>query len=211
MTQLIQAKDISLEDLQIQFNLQSAAQKDFFNEWQENLPESTEPEKQQLARVQQNYFNLSMRRNFSEEAVKMVILSPLLDLAGFYQAPFSIQTEESVEITAKDEETIVKGTIDVLVVQQQLWVLVIESKSTRFDVLTALPQALEYMLDTPNEVRPTYGLLVNGREFVFIELTQKPIPTYTRSFALSLERGNELEKALGILKTIQKRILENTL
>ncbi|MEL6381694.1 MAG: type I restriction endonuclease subunit R, partial [Cyanobacteria bacterium J06626_18] len=148
--------------------------------------------------------------NFSEEAVKMVILSPLLDLAGFYQAPFSIQTEESVEITAQDEETIVRGTIDVLVVQQQLWVLVIESKSTRFDVLTALPQALAYMLKTPNEVRPTYGLLVNGREFVFVKLIQEPTPTYARSFALSLDREDELEKVLGILKKVQQKILGNT-
>lgn len=209
MAQLIQAKDISLEDLQIQFNLQTTSQKNFFSEWQVSLPTLTEPEKQQLARVQQNYSNLSIRKNFSEEAVKMVILSPLLDLAGFYQAPFSIQTEESVEITAKDEETIIRGTIDVLVVQQQLWVLVIESKSTRFDVLTALPQALACMLKTPNKMRPTYGLLVNGREFVFVKLIQEPTPTYARSFALSLERENELEKVLGILKKIQQKILED--
>ncbi|MEM9009194.1 MAG: hypothetical protein AAGE59_37535 [Cyanobacteria bacterium P01_F01_bin.86] len=52
MVELIQTKDISLEDLQVQFNLQMASQKDFFNEWQEDLPVLTELEKQQLVRVQ---------------------------------------------------------------------------------------------------------------------------------------------------------------
>jgi hypothetical protein len=35
------------------------------------------------------------------------VLSPLLDLAGFYQLPFEIETETSVEISAEDENFIV--------------------------------------------------------------------------------------------------------
>ncbi|MFN6461694.1 MAG: hypothetical protein RMZ41_007570 [Nostoc sp. DedVER02] len=52
----------------------------------------------------------------SEEAVKMVVLSPLLDLVGFYQPPFEIETEKSTDISAVDESIIVKGNIDVLVI-----------------------------------------------------------------------------------------------
>jgi len=54
------------------------------------------------------------------------------------------------EISAEDEGAIVKGSIDVLVIQKRFWVLVIEAKSTKFDVLIALPQALAYMLNDPN-------------------------------------------------------------
>ncbi|MEO1404811.1 MAG: type I restriction endonuclease subunit R, partial [Cyanobacteria bacterium J06635_1] len=82
------------------------------------------------------------------------------------------------------------------------------SKSTRFDVLTALPQALAYMLNAPNSEKPVYGLLVNGREFVFIKLTHHPISQYARSFALSIERDHELEQVLGTLKLIKQKILE---
>ncbi len=46
-----------------------------------------------------------------------------------------------------------------------------ESKNTQFDVVSALPQALAYMLAAPNPETPVYGLLVNGREFVFIKPT----------------------------------------
>jgi hypothetical protein len=38
------------------------------------------------------------------------------------------------------------GSIDVLVVKQRLWVLIIESKQSRFDVTAGIPQALSYML-----------------------------------------------------------------
>ena len=57
----------------------------------------------------------------------MAILSPLLDLAGFYSSQFAIADEESIEITANDGETIYRGRIDILVIQQSLWILVIES------------------------------------------------------------------------------------
>lgn len=208
MAQLIQAKEISLEELQINFGLQLTSQADFFCEWREGVHKLAETEKQALNRIGQNYLNLSSRRAFSEETVKMVVLSPLLDLAGFYQAPFGIQTEESVEITAEDDGLIVKGNIDVLVIRQQFWILVIESKSLRFDVLTALPQALIYMLNAPNPEKPVYGLLVNGREFVFVKLTHQPTPTYARSYALSLEREDELAQVLRTLRVIKQKSLE---
>ncbi|NJM71918.1 MAG: type I restriction endonuclease subunit R [Scytonema sp. RU_4_4] len=184
---------ISLEELQEHFGLRLTTNPEFFPEWQENLPILTDEEKRALDRVKSNYFNLFNGRYLLEEVVKMVVLSPLLDLAGFYQPPFAIKTESSIEITAEDKGVIVRGNIDVLVIQQQLWVFVIESKSTKFDVMEALPQALTYMLDNPRSDKATFGFLVNGREFVFVKLTQEDRPLYSRSYALSMERENELE------------------
>ncbi|MEC4816958.1 MAG: type I restriction endonuclease subunit R [Scytonema sp. PMC 1069.18] len=203
----IQARDISLYELEEKFGLQLVTAADFFPEWTDNLPILTEAEKISLERVKGNYLNLSKRRPMSEEAVKMVVLSPLLDLAGFYQSPFEIETEKSIEISAEDENIIVKGNIDVLVIQKRLWILVIESKSTKFDVLTALPQALAYMLDSPNNEQPTFGLLVNGREFVFVKLLQQVQPKYSRSFALSIEKQDELQQVLSVLKRFSNLIV----
>jgi len=207
MVQTIQARDISLYELEEKFGLQLVTNADFFTEWTENLPLVTDVEKLSLERVRSNYLNLTKRRPMSEEAVKMVVLSPLLDLAGFYQPPFEIETEKSTEISAVDESIIVKGNIDVLVIQKRLWVLVIESKSTKFDVTTALPQALTYILDTPNIEQPTFGLLVNGREFVFVKLVQQEKPKYARSYALSVERDTEFLQVLSVLKRIGQLIL----
>ncbi|MEM6754014.1 MAG: hypothetical protein AAF630_13680 [Cyanobacteria bacterium P01_C01_bin.38] len=114
--QTIQGRDISLYGLEEKFGLQLSTDIDFFTEWRDNLPSLIDIEKQSLKRVQSNYFNLTRRRLILEEAVKMVVLSPLLDLASFYQAPFEIETETSVEIVAEEEGIKLKGNIDVLVV-----------------------------------------------------------------------------------------------
>jgi hypothetical protein len=210
MVQTIFAKDISLYELEEQFGLQPIDDP-CFTEWLSDSPPVSESDKQALNRVRSNYLNLIKRRFMSEEAVKMVVLSPLLDLAGFYQPPFAIETETSIKISAEDEGVIVKGNIDVLVVQRQLWILVIESKATKFDVMMALPQALAYMLDDPKRellyssasYRPTLGLLVNGRELVFVKLTQQDTPQYSLSKAFSiLTPEQDLYDVLHLLKHI---------
>ncbi|NEP12810.1 MAG: type I restriction endonuclease subunit R [Symploca sp. SIO2C1] len=206
MVETAQAKDISLEELQEHFGLKLAKNPGFFTEWIEKLPSLTNEEKYALDRVKSNYFNLVNRRPLLEESVKMVILSPLLDLAGFYQAPFSIKTETSIEIAAEDEGLIIRGKIDVLVLHNRLWILVIESKSTKFDVMEALPQALAYMLTHTQTDKPIFGFLVNGREFVFVKLQRTATPLYNRSYALSIERDNELYQVLAVLKHIGQLI-----
>ncbi|MBD2445769.1 type I restriction endonuclease subunit R [Nostoc sp. FACHB-152] len=195
-----------LYELEERFGLELVSNTDFFPEWIENLPLISDIEKSSLERVKSNYLNLTKRRFMSEEVVKMVVLSPLLDLAGFYQPTFEIETETSTEISAVDERVIVKGSIDILVVNKKLWIQVIESKSTKFDVISALPQALAYMLDTPNVEKPTFGLLVNGREFVFIKLVQAQNPKYARSDALSIEKLNELQQVLSVLERFSELI-----
>jgi predicted type IV restriction endonuclease len=205
MVQIIQARDIELADLEETFGLQLAKDAGFFPEWTDGLPTLNNAENLSLKRVQTNYFNLTQRRKISEEAVKMVILSPLLDLAGFFQAPFEIETEKSIEISAEDESVIVKGNIDVLVIQKKLLVLVVESKNTKFDVLVALPQALAYMLATPNK-QPTFALLVNGAEFVFVKLVQEENPKYARSYRLSVERDTDFQQVLAVLKNLSASI-----
>ena len=211
MTQLLQPRDISLDELHPQFGLQRTSDNTFFPEWQKANQVLSDFEQKQLRRVQENYLNLASRKNFSEEAVKMVVLSHLLDLAGFYQVPFALQTEEPVEIKAEDNGLLVKGKIDVLVVRQKFWVLAIESKSTQLDVLTALPQALTYMLGSPRSNPSVYGLLVNGREFVFIKLAKEcesnSHSVYARSYALSIERNGDLKQVLETLKIIRNNIL----
>lgn len=207
MLKTIQARDISLYELEENFGLQLSTDTNFFQECTDNLPPLTDVEKQSLKRVQSHYFNLSRRRLVSEEAVKMVVLSPLLDLAGFYQPPFEIETEISVEIAAEEEGVKLKGNIDVLVLQKNFWILVIESKSTKFDVMVALPQALAYMLNSPNQEKSTFGLLVNGREFVFVKFIREDKIKYARSYALSIEKDNEFEQVLSVLKQIGELVI----
>ncbi|MFH7027233.1 MAG: restriction endonuclease subunit R [Heteroscytonema crispum UTEX LB 1556] len=182
MVTVIQAQNINITDLEEKFGLQLSVSDQFFTEWFENLPEITEQEKQQLDRVKTNYLSLVKRRPISEEMVKMVVLAPLLDLAGFYHHPFYVvETEKSVEIAIEDKDEVVRGRIDVLVLQHQLWLLVIESKNAGFSLVTAIPQALAYMLNNPNPQRPAFGLVINGSHFIFLKLIKQDTLQYALS------------------------------
>jgi hypothetical protein len=205
MVQFIQAKNIGLAYLKERFGLQKAENETFFSEWLDNLPEITDLEKQYLDRVKSNFLNLAERPPILENAVKMVVLSPLLDLAGFYSQPFAIGTEESIELSIEDEGEVIKGRIDILVIQKQLWLLVIESKRVGISLLENIPQALVYMLASPNQDKPVFGLLTNGSHFMFIKLIKTDTPTYDISDEFTLlKRKNELYEVLEILKNFSQ-------
>jgi hypothetical protein len=205
MVQIIPAKNIGLAYLKERFGLQQIEDETFFTEWLDNLPEITDLEKQYLDRVKSNFLNLAQRPPILENAVKMVVLSPLLDLAGFYSQPFSIGTEESIEISIEDEGEVIRGRIDILVIQKQLWLLVIESKRAGISLLENIPQALAYMLASPNQEKPVFGLLTNGSHFLFLKLTKTDIPMYDVSDEFTLlKRKNELYEVIAILKNFSQ-------
>ena len=205
MVQTIPAQDITINDLKIKFNLQHTDERQFFREWQDNLPEVSESEKQLLERIKTNFLNLIEYPPMLENAVKMVVLSPLLDLAGFYQRPLRISTEKQVEIVSEDEGTIIKGKIDVLVLQEQLWILVIEAK-TQFSLEPGIPQALAYMLDNPHPEKTIFGLVTNGSNFIFIKLIKQERSLYALSDEFTLRRANDLYIVLSILKQLGKLV-----
>jgi len=99
-------RNFIVDELQDKFGLEQTEAQFQSWEWQDDLPEISEAERQALARLQSNFKNLNCDRPTSEEAVKMVVLSPLLDLARFYQPPFKLLTEQSTEISAEDEGTL---------------------------------------------------------------------------------------------------------
>ncbi|MEH2364053.1 type I restriction endonuclease [Nostoc sp.] len=213
MVQVIQAQNVTLAYLKQIFALHKSEDEQFFTEWFDYIPEISEFEKQYLDRVKTNYFNVLENAPLLEEAVKMVVLSPLLDLAGFYRHPFYIATEESVEISEEiiidDEKTfeetqeIIKGKIDVLVLQDKLWLLIIESKRSSFSLAKAIPQALTYMLANPQPEHPVYSLVMNGEDFQFMKLLKQDKPVYALSDRFTLyRRENELYKVLNVLKTL---------
>ncbi|NJM19546.1 MAG: restriction endonuclease subunit R [Richelia sp. RM2_1_2] len=224
MPKIIQPQDITLADLKERFSLQKSTDESFFDECLEYLPELTDLEKQYLERVKTNYISLVENSPLLEEAVKLVILSPLLDLAGFYRSPFQIATEEPIEISEEIaitdgeenngiQKEIIKGRIDVLVLYKQFWLLVIESKITNFSLQKAIPQALTYMLSSPNLIqnpqKNIYGFVTNGEDFQFLKLViidNKPV--YALSERLTLyKRENELYNVLILLKKLGQMII----
>lgn len=201
VAQTIAADKITLYDLEQRFGLQQTEDETFFLEWQGDLPKLTETEQQRLARVQAVVANLE-QRSVLENTVKLAVVAPLLDLSGLFLPPFYVSTEDSVEIEAVDKTLIVRGRIDILVLKEQLWVLVIESKRAEFSPKVGIPQILSYMLAAPQVEMPLYGLVTNGTDFVFLKLLFQDVPRYARSRQFVLGQDHDLERVLQIMKQL---------
>ncbi|MHC5596751.1 MAG: restriction endonuclease subunit R, partial [Nostoc sp.] len=149
MTQTIQAKDTDLRYLIDKFGIQLVLDDLFFHEWQENLPEINDVDKQLLDKVKTGYLNLLNYPPLLEDVVRMAIVDPLLFIGDFYLAPFYVKSEESIDIAVPDEDVIIKGRMDTLILKDQFWVMIIESKRASFSIEQGLAQILAYMLGNP--------------------------------------------------------------
>lgn len=207
MVQTIQAQNLILHDIKEKFGLKLAEDMQFFREWLDDLPALTDLEERSLDQVKADYLYLA-EYPIPESIVKMVVLSPMLALAGFYRFPFRVTAETPVQISAEDEGQIMQGRIDVLVLQSQLWILVIESKRGSFSLEPAIPQALAHMMGNPNPEKPAFGLVTNGSNFIFMKLTKQDTPQYALSDEFTLRRGNDLYNVLSILKRIGAVLLQ---
>ncbi|MFB2877186.1 type I restriction endonuclease [Floridanema aerugineum] len=191
----------TLNQLQSQFNLQRSTDDQFFTEWLNTDSELTEKEQQVLDAIKQKYFYQLSDGQLGEETIKLIVLSPLLDLAGFFNPPFRFKTETTVQISVESDDVTYRGRIDALVIQEKLWVVVIESKETSFSLELALPQTLAYMLASPNQEQPVFGMVTNGGNFIFIKLLTQDFPQYELSDIFSLlPRRNQLYNVCQILK-----------
>ncbi|MCL1489927.1 MAG: type I restriction enzyme HsdR N-terminal domain-containing protein [Pseudanabaena sp. Salubria-1] len=204
MVQAIAAKDVTLRELKQNFGLQISQNPTFFTEWLDSFTPLREEEHHLLDRVKANFLELMEDPPMLENTVKMVVLAPLLDLAGFYHKPFRIETETAIALEMKDEGAIIRGRIDVLVIKNQLWLLVIESKRSDFAVTRAIPQALAYMLSNSETVQSTFGMITNGNEFLFLKTSQNEYAN-SRLFSL-VNPNNELYEVLQILKQLGSKI-----
>jgi hypothetical protein len=202
MVATLAAEKLTLYDLERSFNLNLCDRPDFFPEWPIEHLSVSNNEKDQLDRIKTNYLHLS-KRLMLEEMVKMVVVSPLLDIAGFYQPPFYSVAEKSIKVSVKDENLTIRGKIDVLVLQDRFWILVIESKQAGVSLQKGIPQALAYMLANPNHEKDVYGMVTNGSNFIFLKLGWQDKPIYGISDEYTLMRHeNDLYDILQILKTI---------
>jgi len=205
MVPIIQAETITLRELITLYGLQLVEDDQFFREWQDNLPELTDPEKQLLDQIKTGYINLRNYPPLLENTVNIAVLSPLLFIGKFYLPPFHIKLEKSVEIATEDAGTLLKGRIDFLLLNEQFWVTVIESKQVAYSVEAGLDQILAYMLATPHPEKPVFGMITSGGSFMFLKLVKGETPQYSTSDIFDIRnRGNELYSVLSILKRLSQ-------
>lgn len=197
----------TLNDLQQQLGLVQTRNADFFSEWTDNLPSLTGQEQVNIDRIKRRYDYHRADGLLLEGTINLVVTAPLLELLGFIDPPFRLKSPHGITLELQDPDETVRGFIDVLVLQERLWILTVESKRTSISVPAALPQLLAYMAANPNPQAPNYGMATNGDEFVFLKLGTGLEYDMSRSFSLFPQR-HELGQVAQILKALGQKVLE---
>ena len=203
MVQILKASELTLNDVESRFALRQVDTSDFFSECQVSSPQLTDYERQLLDQARSDFRYLA-KYPVHEELIKMVVLAPVLSATGFYRHPFQTTAEKTIELALEEQDEIIRGRIDLLVINQSLWIAVIESKGKKLNWLEALPQALTYMMSDQVKSKARFGLVTNGTDLVFIKLL-KDARQYGLSQVFSLYNpDNDLYKVVGILRTLSQ-------
>ncbi|MGI0489872.1 type I restriction endonuclease [Pantanalinema rosaneae CENA516] len=200
----------TIAEAERKFKLSRTEDAAFWGGWQTPLPELSDAERLLLEEARRRYLYQRSQGQLLEGTVTLLLASPLLAIAGFYDPPFRVRAEASVQLTLEDEEEVLQGRIDVLVLLNQFWVVVLESKKTALSVWTALPQTLAYLMANPQPEQPSFGMVTNGDEILFVKLVQQEQRMYglSRVFA-PFSSSQEFRNALQILKQIGRAIGES--
>lgn len=201
---------IGLLELRDRTGLVRSDRPDFFTEWRNPDISLDDTDLALVQRLMQRYRYYLEAALMQEEAVKMTLLSPLLERVGFYDPPFRTEFEQSIALELPDPDRpdgdlVYQGRIDILVVLNTLWVLTIESKNMRLSVENGIGQLLAYMLKSPNRDRPSFGLLTNGSDFVFAKLDRNAEQqlSYDLSRKFSIQNDGDLAGVLRVLRQIE--------
>ncbi|MBD1927339.1 restriction endonuclease subunit R [Trichocoleus sp. FACHB-90] len=172
----------------------------------------TQFEQQELLQIRNLFRDYYAEGKISEGQVKFLFVARLMWLAGFYQPSIKITLEEGIaDISIEDEETIIKGRMDILAINKTqattdtlFWILVIETKNSSINALEGLPQLLAYAYKSLEYQESVWGLTTNGMDYRFAYLQQGISPTYQLLPALNLIDSEPSIQLLQVLKAICK-------
>ena len=210
MTQNLEASQLSLNDVRRLLKLEER-EGDAFTDFL-SLEPLSELEQQEILKIRTDFRRYLSAGKVSEELVKFLVLSPLMRLAGFFDIPIVLTMEDSIPIEVEDADTLMKGRLDVLAVNQpdaelaaaQFWILVVEAKNSAIDPWAGLPQLLTYAYKSLQQQSSVWGLTTNGRNYQFVYLTRGNPCTYQILPDLSLTDRERSLLLTQVLKAIRK-------
>jgi hypothetical protein len=112
VTQVVQ----TLNEVYERFGLRRSPNDQFFMEWYTNLPSLNALEQETLDLIRQRFRYHREAGQVTEGAVNAVVVSRLLEMAGFYDPPFRLRSEVTVDIETVDQDETLRGRIDFLVI-----------------------------------------------------------------------------------------------
>lgn len=210
MTTTIDSRNLSLKDVHRLLKLDRRLNNSFTSLL--SLEPLTKIDLQELEKIRANFDDYYCEGKISEGGVKFLFLAPLMWLAGFYQQNIKITLEENIaEISIEDEDTSIKGRMDILAVNTTqgitatpFWILVVEAKNSSIEALEGLPQLLTYAYSSLEHQESVWGLTTNGLGYRFVYLQPGNPPTYQLLPELNLIDTERSLQLLQVLKAICK-------
>jgi hypothetical protein len=211
MTTTLDASNLRLADVQQLLKIEEQLNDSFTSLL--TLEELTEFEQQQLLQIRNLFHSYYAAGKISEGQIKFLFIAPLMQLAGFYQPSIKITLEENIaEISIEDEQTNIKGRMDILAVNKTqgkivttpFWILVLETKNSSVNASEGLPQLLTYAYTSLDTQPSVWGLTTNGMDYQFVYMQQGNPPKYHLLPKLDITRPESSTKLLQVLKTIHQ-------
>jgi hypothetical protein len=202
----LQAKNLTLNEVHQLLDLQPSVQRVRFTDVL-NLPDLTEWEMAKMAQIRIDFQAYWQAGKVLEGQVQLLVLAPLLRLAGYYRSPIQLSLEQAIaEIMLDDEDTKITGRLDLLAARRDavtpLWVLVVESKNSQVDALNGLPQLLTYASQSLTSQESVWGLATNGFSYYFVRLISGETLSYQLLPELNLLDSDRALVLLQVLKGI---------
>jgi hypothetical protein len=175
------------------------------------LESLTEFEQQELSQIRNLFRSYYTAGKISEGQIKFLFLAPLMKLAGFYNSSIKITLEENIaDISVEDEDTNIKGRMDILAVNKTqgekvttpFWILVLEAKNSSINASEGLPQLLTYAYKSLKNQTSVWGVTTNGMDYQFVYLQQGNPPIYQLLPKLDITRPESSIELLQVFKSI---------
>ena len=205
----LQAKNLTLNEVHQRLDLQPSVQRTRFTDVL-NLPDLTAWEMAEMEQIRIDFQAYWQAGKVLEGQVQLLVLAPLLRLAGYYRSPIQLSLEQAIaEIVLDDDDTKITGRLDLLAARRgsttPLWVLVVESKNSQVDALNGLPQLLTYASRSLMDQDSVWGLATNGISYYFVRL----VGGETRSYQLLPELNLlDSDRALVLLQVLKGILLQ---
>ncbi len=203
----LQARNLTLDEVHQFLNLQPSLQRVRYGEVLA-LPELTDWEMAEVEQIRIDFQAYWQAGKVLEGQVQMLVLAPLLRLAGFYRSPIQLSLEQAIaEISIVDEETTITGRLDLLAARRAtttpLWILVVESKNSQVDALNGLPQLLTYTSRALSHQRSVWGLVTNGISYYFTRLMTNELRSQQTYQLLPELNLLDIDRALILLQVLK--------